>query len=336
VKAGSQTYQAASNGTWVSASSPTRTLLLTAGQPRPKSAPPTVDDVVTVANLHQQVASALVAGGVEVPTYLEGDVVERLLPWGNYDSLLRRARTRSERIADLEVLWSQIDAQAEGDDADRHGEQLAATADSELRAETVTEFIELLRTLRARAKGSATTLAERAGIGRSQLYNMLNVDRGVLPTKLEQVKGFAQACGLPAHQVDQLVMLWLNLTKVSQMLTAQRRRSPYTARLTTRLAHIDITTDDGKNAVSRIATLIKDHQHGIASAAVAGILSALDDNVANEVTEYSLTTLAPGIVKVLRKAEVEDPLSLAIEVGFRLAQASAERVNDPTKARLVI
>ncbi|MFC0431056.1 helix-turn-helix transcriptional regulator [Kutzneria buriramensis] len=82
------------------------------------------------------------------------------------------------------------------------------TPASELQATTVTEFVQLLHTLRARANLRGVKLAERAGLPVSQLYSMTDVGRGKLPTKIEQVRDLVTACGLSPDQVARVVRLW--------------------------------------------------------------------------------------------------------------------------------
>jgi len=100
------------------------------------------------------------------------------------------------------------------------------TADTELQATTVGEFLVLLRRIRERSGLTVPRVAARTGglLPRSQAYTMVDAGRTKLPGKVEQVRAFAWACGLPGHQVDRVVRLWAELREVGGVDDVARRR----------------------------------------------------------------------------------------------------------------
>ncbi|MFC0436162.1 helix-turn-helix transcriptional regulator [Kutzneria buriramensis] len=291
----------------------------------------------TMANLNRLTAKLLVAGSVEVPAYLEEEPAKQLLPWANYDRLLVAARAHPEDIVRIERLWAQIDALSI-DDVDHRGECAVATRDDELMAATVPEFIGLLRTLRDRAKDTMSELAQRAGISRSQLYSMLNPKRGVLPTRVNQVKAFAQACGLPPRQVDRVVMLWLELHQAVQdeMSDPRHWTTPVLAKTKQRFMQAGVPEEELDAALAGVAEmLVNDRQQEIAVAVTETVFNVLDENLPG--AQVLFAKLVPYIVKMLRNApERGNVAELAIEVGFRLGLASGKRDREPGASVLVI
>jgi hypothetical protein len=96
--------------------------------------------------------------------------------------------------------------------------------DSELGAATPEAFIALLRRVQLRSGRKPVEIASRAGIPRSTAYRFVDDRKNTaLPTKIEQVRAFLEACGLPAHQVQKVMVLWTDLHQVYS--TKQRSAS---------------------------------------------------------------------------------------------------------------
>jgi hypothetical protein len=120
----------------------------------------------------------------------------------------------------------------------RHGErELAISAsptaqalrpmrESELVARNPQEFTELLHTVQQRSGLNAGEIAKKAGIPRSQAYAMIR--RGTLPTKVDQVKGFLDACGLPERQARHVLSLWNELHEREHRRDAHTRAAHWT------------------------------------------------------------------------------------------------------------
>ena len=85
------------------------------------------------------------------------------------------------------------------------------TANKDLVAKTNNEFACLLRQLQIRSGAPVRTIAARAGIPRSQAYALINTNRTVLPTQLDQVVAFVRACGLSLEQTERVKTLWTAL-----------------------------------------------------------------------------------------------------------------------------
>lgn len=84
--------------------------------------------------------------------------------------------------------------------------------DDELAAATPAEFISLLRRIQVRSGLTPAEVAVRGGIPRSTAYRFVNDRKNTsLPAKMEQVRAFAVACGLPDAQVEQVVVVWCEL-----------------------------------------------------------------------------------------------------------------------------
>ncbi|WP_157360520.1 hypothetical protein [Amycolatopsis thermoflava] len=83
----------------------------------------------------------------------------------------------------------------------------------ELQASNASEFAALLRRIMKLAGLSAGQVAIRSDnlIPRSQAYKLVEVGRGVLPTKSEQVAAFLSACRLDPAQAREVMVLWVRL-----------------------------------------------------------------------------------------------------------------------------
>ncbi|WP_181320776.1 hypothetical protein [Saccharothrix carnea] len=85
-------------------------------------------------------------------------------------------------------------------------------ADGELEAGTPGEFISLLRRVQVRSGLTPAEIAVRGGIPRSTAYRFVNDQKNTaLPTKMEQVRAFLVACGLPEPQVEKVMVVWCEL-----------------------------------------------------------------------------------------------------------------------------
>ncbi|GAA0645877.1 hypothetical protein GCM10010174_81170 [Kutzneria viridogrisea] len=137
-----------------------------------------------------------------------------LRPWEEYLGLLHEDTVTTKEVAQLKSLWL---AAARDVAVQQVYTPVEHTPIEELRASTPVEFVTLLRLLQQRSGVTAGRLCARgpsAGpgrFGRSQVYSMTNIVRGVLPTKGEQVRAFAVACGLDQHQVEELLRVWVRL-----------------------------------------------------------------------------------------------------------------------------
>jgi hypothetical protein len=82
---------------------------------------------------------------------------------------------------------------------------------SELQATTVAEFLGLLRELMKRSGVNRKQLHERSGVPKSTVYHWADPKTVALPSKPEQVRELAVACGLTKDQVDRIMQLWSGL-----------------------------------------------------------------------------------------------------------------------------
>jgi hypothetical protein len=95
----------------------------------------------------------------------------------------------------------------------------------QLAASTPGEFSRLLGQIMT-AKGlTASQVAIRAKIPRSQAYNIVSASRTTLPSKPEQVRAFVEACDLAPVQVAVVMDLWTKLDQQNQ-LRGQGDRGP--------------------------------------------------------------------------------------------------------------
>lgn len=146
----------------------------------------------------------------------DGESVERLNRlWAQLLHGMSRQGRRSEAIA----AYHEVSAILESElgIGSRPARPLLATSTAELRAATEAEFVELLRTIRARSGLSLPEIHRRAGrvLPRSQVYSLLKRDR--LPTKPEQVRAFVSICGLPEPQVARVMELWATLREQTEL-----------------------------------------------------------------------------------------------------------------------
>jgi hypothetical protein len=87
-----------------------------------------------------------------------------------------------------------------------------------LTASTPAEFSQLLGRILTASGLTASQVAIKATIPRSQAYNMVSTSRTVLPSKSGQVRAFVEACGLAPVQVALVMDLW---TKLDQQAREQ-------------------------------------------------------------------------------------------------------------------
>lgn len=79
------------------------------------------------------------------------------------------------------------------------------------------EFMGLLRLLAKNSGVNRNQLAKRACLPTSTTYHLLNPSNSVLPTKRHQIAALVRACGLPNHQVDRVMRLWVELRETNQV-----------------------------------------------------------------------------------------------------------------------
>jgi hypothetical protein len=172
------------------------------------------------------VRAAYRLAGEEIPRRVEVSLVDPAVPWSWYAEqmfcldisvgvrrLLEAAYHQTVRTDFVPVDFESIGYQS-----------VKPTEDIELKADTPIAFIALLRRLQLRSGVSPAKIAERAGRGlpRSQAYAFVEVGRTALPTKVAQVKLFAQACGLTADQVRRVVDLWAELRELGDNMRGAR------------------------------------------------------------------------------------------------------------------
>jgi hypothetical protein len=137
------------------------------------------------------------AGGpdVRVPN------VHTLLPWDEfYGPVLARGGCHKADVRYLRAKYLDL--------TEPVPTAVVYTPDTELRATSVEQFVELLNKLVKRAGLQGRKLAERAGLSTSQMYSMIDIKRAVLPTSGEQVSSLVRACGLGKDQVGWVMRLW--------------------------------------------------------------------------------------------------------------------------------
>ena len=100
-------------------------------------------------------------------------------------------------------------------------------SDELLTASTPAEFRQLLSRIMTEAGLTASQIAVKTGIPRSQAYSMVSSSRISLPSKREQVQRFVEACGLAPVQAGLVMSVWDRL--IAQQVREQENgtvRSP--------------------------------------------------------------------------------------------------------------
>lgn len=157
------------------------------------------------------VSAAYREAGVEIPPQVEKALALRQESWPWFAAQMFGLNISVETRRRLQAAFQRERQVARAEPAEY--EPTRPTADDELQAATPMGFNALLRLLHQRSGVSPALLAKRAGRGlsRSQAYELVKDGRVSLPNKLEQVRLFARACGLPARQIDLLVQQWADL-----------------------------------------------------------------------------------------------------------------------------
>lgn len=157
------------------------------------------------------VTAAYREAGVEMPPQVEKALTLRQESWPWFAAQMFSLNISVETRRRLQTAFHRERQHVRVEPAEH--EPTRPTADDELQAATPMGFNALLRLLHQRSGVSPAMLAKRAGRGlpRSQAYELVKDDRANLPNKLEQVRLFARACGLPERQIDLLVQLWADL-----------------------------------------------------------------------------------------------------------------------------
>jgi DNA-binding phage protein len=152
-------------------------------------------------------------------------VQQRVADWSCYHRILDACGTDESNATGLRTAWEQLSSvrgpasrSATVVPISRHvqvpddGPIAVPLKDSDLYVATPGEFIALLRRVQLRSGRKPAEIAARAGIPRSTAYRFVDDRRNTaLPTKVEQVRAFLTACGLPVHQVQQVMTLWADL-----------------------------------------------------------------------------------------------------------------------------
>lgn len=95
---------------------------------------------------------------------------------------------------------------------ERAGKPKLPTRDEELAGITdIPAFLAALRMVQARSGRNPGQIAVASGIPRASVYALVKVDREHLPTKEKQVALFLEACRLPEHQINIMLMVWMRL-----------------------------------------------------------------------------------------------------------------------------
>lgn len=149
----------------------------------------------------------------------EGRVpVGTVAKWDWYLQQLDEDTVTTKQVDELYQEWRKAAALLSvSEEAPREYVATVPTTADELRANTAGEFVDLLAMLVARSGVSAHEIARRAPdegpgkLGKSQVYSLLK--RRVLPRKGEQVRSWAQACGMGPELVEQLLDVWARLVE---------------------------------------------------------------------------------------------------------------------------
>ncbi|MFE9746708.1 helix-turn-helix domain-containing protein [Saccharothrix saharensis] len=154
-------------------------------------------------------------------------VQRRVREWSFYRRVLNACAADTATVEHLHGLWRSLDtAHRAGTsrpanvvpmsryapEARKDEPRAVPVRDDELAAGTPAEFISLLRRIQVRSGLTPAEVAVRGGIPRSTAYRFVNDQKNTsLPTKMEQVRAFAVACGLPEAQVEKVVVVWCEL-----------------------------------------------------------------------------------------------------------------------------
>lgn len=94
----------------------------------------------------------------------------------------------------------------------------------QLTASTPGQFGQLLNRIMTAKELTASQVAIKARIPRSQAYNMASRTRAKLPSRPEQVRAFVEACDLAPLQVGLVMDLWAKLDKQARDQAAKAPR----------------------------------------------------------------------------------------------------------------
>ncbi|MET0136466.1 MAG: hypothetical protein ABW215_23005 [Kibdelosporangium sp.] len=144
-------------------------------------------------------------------------VQQRIADWPVYHRILDACGTGRATTGRLRNAWERLPSNVVPiarriQPAEDPGPAPIPLADKELRAASAEAFITLLRRVQLRSGRKPAEIAVHAGIPRSTAYRFVDDRKNTaLPTKAEQVRAFLVACRLPAHQVQQIMVLWTEL-----------------------------------------------------------------------------------------------------------------------------
>lgn len=111
----------------------------------------------------------------------------------------------------------------------------------DLRATNAKEFRALLGRIRDAAGLSGGQIATKTRMPRSTAYALTDTNRPGLPSNEDQIRGFVEACGLTATQVDNVRDLWLKLHN-EQENAKNAKAADTRARLTSNGEPLSVTT----------------------------------------------------------------------------------------------
>ncbi|MFJ6674995.1 helix-turn-helix domain-containing protein [Actinosynnema sp. NPDC091369] len=154
-------------------------------------------------------------------------VQRRVREWSFYRRVLTACAADTAAVEHLHGLWRGLDTAGRAGtsrpanvvpmsryvaEARKDEPRAVPVRDDELAAGTPAEFISLLRRIQVRSGLTPAEVAARGGIPRSTAYRFVNDQKNTsLPTKMEQVRAFAVACGLPDAQVEKVMVVWCEL-----------------------------------------------------------------------------------------------------------------------------
>lgn len=149
----------------------------------------------------------------------------QLRDWADYMELLDETTVTTTTAKALHESWEDA-YRKKCDLAFRKYSPDTPTPIEMLRADSVSTFALLLKTLAERSGVSALVIAERTPfdgpgkIGVSQVYYMINPRRRSLPRKEDQVRSFGEACGLDELQIQRLLEVWSQLKNQARVPAA--------------------------------------------------------------------------------------------------------------------
>ncbi|MFD0201903.1 MULTISPECIES: hypothetical protein [Saccharothrix] len=169
-------------------------------------------------------------------------VQQRVREWSFYQRVLTACAADRATVEHLRDAWRRLDAAKRTTpsrpanvvpisryvaEARKPEPRAVPVPDGELEASTPGEFISLLRKVQVRSGLTPAEIAARGGIPRSTAYRFVNDQKNTaLPTKMEQVRAFLVACGLPEPQVEKVMVVWCELQGGAASVSVPAPASP--------------------------------------------------------------------------------------------------------------